>query len=209
MAIGSSSNNCNCQSHHRCSTRFLLWHLTAWASRSSAHAHTHSRKHACTHAQAHSHKHATQHNVRRRAQVAVGCEDKKMRILSMGQAAFTSADVGKEVSIQGDAVTIRGKPRHINWTDAKHHDCLGMIKSVDQRYKGKVQLEDGQEFENVGHELQILHEVRTCACSSLHVCMCARSATHSNMRTLTGRTWERCVLGGLQRDWRFDCNWLQ
>jgi len=63
-------------------------------------------------------------------------------------AAFTNADVGKEVSIEGDAVKIGGMPRYISWGDAKHHDCSGNIKSVEEKHKGKVQLEDEQEFEN-------------------------------------------------------------
>ena len=62
--------------------------------------------------------------------------------------AITNADVGKNVSIGGDALNISGKPRDVTWTDAKHHDCSGKIKSAEEKYKGKVQLEDGQEFEN-------------------------------------------------------------
>ena len=63
-------------------------------------------------------------------------------------AAITNADVGKDVRIKGDALTIDGEPRGITWADAKHRDCSGKIKRVDEKYKGKVQLEDGQEFEN-------------------------------------------------------------
>jgi hypothetical protein len=61
---------------------------------------------------------------------------------------FTNADVGKEVRIKGDYVEIGGQERTVIWRDAKHHDCSGTIKSVEEKYKGKVQLEDGQEFEN-------------------------------------------------------------
>ena len=62
--------------------------------------------------------------------------------------AFTNSDVGKEVSIEGDAVKIDGELRYIEWSDAKHHNCSGKIKSVEEKYKGRVHLEDGQEFEN-------------------------------------------------------------
>ena len=62
--------------------------------------------------------------------------------------ALTNSDVGKEVSIKGHAVEIGGEPRYVRWNDAWHHDCKGKIKSVEEKYKGKVQLEDEQEFEN-------------------------------------------------------------
>ena len=43
---------------------------------------------------------------------------------------------------------IDGKLRYISWGDATHYDCSGKIESVQEKYKGKVQLEDEQEFEN-------------------------------------------------------------
>ena len=67
---------------------------------------------------------------------------------SQSHAAISSADVGKKVSIKGDALKISGEPRGVTWTDAKHHDLSGKIKRVEEKYKGKVQLEDGEEFEN-------------------------------------------------------------
>ena len=84
------------------------------------------------------------------------CPDFAVRLSqSYPRSAFTNADVGKKVLIQGDRVFIGNgwvphnlKPRYINWTDAKHHDCSGIIKSVEEKYKGNVQLESGQEFEN-------------------------------------------------------------
>ena len=69
---------------------------------------------------------------------------------SNGKPAFTKSDVGKTVSIKGDAVEIGGYPRYIAWSDAKHHDVFGKIKSVEEMFKGKVQLGDGQELENGG-----------------------------------------------------------
>ena len=62
--------------------------------------------------------------------------------------AFSNADVGKEVSITGNDVKVDGQVRKVNWGDAKHQDLTGTITSVVPDYKGKVELEDGQEFEN-------------------------------------------------------------
>ena len=72
-------------------------------------------------------------------------EDVKQR---SSAAAFAKSDVGKEVTIEGDAVNIGSMRRDVRWGVAKHHDCTGTIKSVEETFKGKVKLEDGQEFEN-------------------------------------------------------------
>ena len=64
------------------------------------------------------------------------------------KAAFSNADVGKSVSITGDKVLVDGMVRNVNWGDTQHRSMDGWIKSVDPKYKGKVELEDGQEFEN-------------------------------------------------------------
>ena len=103
------------------------------------------------------------------------CRDQDVRDLS---AAFTNADVGKEVSIEGDAVKVGGKLRYIgvfmyktqstqhNYKACtKNHDCSGKIKSVQQKIveecgekvwrsvqKGKVQLEDKPVFSNAKHK---------------------------------------------------------
>ena len=61
---------------------------------------------------------------------------------------FTKADVSKTVSIKGDAVTIDGVSRMVFWGNATHHDCSGTIESVEEKQNGRVQLEDGQEFQN-------------------------------------------------------------
>ena len=65
--------------------------------------------------------------------------------------AFSNADVGKTVSITGNHVLVGDKDRKIHWGDAKHANIQGIIKSVDMMYKGKVELEDGQVFENGGN----------------------------------------------------------
>ena len=63
-------------------------------------------------------------------------------------AAFSSTDVGKTVRITGNNVLVDGNFRKVNWGEATHHDLTGKVKSVDPKYKGKVELEDDQEFEN-------------------------------------------------------------
>ena len=78
--------------------------------------------------------------------------------MSLGIPAFANEDIGKEMSIEGDAVTISGKPRNVKWTDAEHHDCSGKIKSVEEENKGKVRLENGQEFENAGIQNYVFTE---------------------------------------------------
>ena len=63
-------------------------------------------------------------------------------------AAFTDADVGQTVSITGDAVTVNGVGRAVQWHGARHHNCSGKIGSVVANPQGSVVLEDGEEFEN-------------------------------------------------------------
>ena len=63
-------------------------------------------------------------------------------------AAFSTADIGKRVSITGDHVVVNGDGRNITWGDARHSDMQGVIRSVDAKYKGKVILDDHNEFEN-------------------------------------------------------------
>ena len=79
------------------------------------------------------------------------CVDKKAM-----QSAFTSADVGKTVTVIGDNVKLDNAPMRLTWGDAKHCDCTGEIASVEQKPegrmlvpKGRVRLVGGsQEFEN-------------------------------------------------------------
>ena len=70
------------------------------------------------------------------------------------ELGFTTADVGKNVRIEGGIVQIDGVLRKVIWGDAKHAECTGKIKSVEEKWKGKVQLEDGQEFENSAVEYE-------------------------------------------------------
>ena len=66
--------------------------------------------------------------------------------------AFTKKDVGKVMSIEGNyTVKIDSELRIVQWAGAKHCACSGKIQTVEEKYKGMVQLEDGQEFEN-GHQ---------------------------------------------------------
>ena len=66
------------------------------------------------------------------------------RLTPPGKAAFSTADVGQMVTIQGDHVKVDGQKRFVEWSQAAHSDCSGKIESVD----GKVRLESGEEFEN-------------------------------------------------------------
>ena len=63
--------------------------------------------------------------------------------------AFSNADVGKTVNIiHTYKVLVDGRTRNVNWGDAAHKNMQGAIASVEGKYKGKVELEDGQAFEN-------------------------------------------------------------
>ena len=63
-------------------------------------------------------------------------------------ARFTDADVGKDLTITGDHVKIDGQLYLAYWGDNQHDDCTGKIRSVEEKWKGKVRLEDGKEIEN-------------------------------------------------------------
>ena len=81
-------------------------------------------------------------------------------LLSVLPLPFRNADIGKTLSIHGDVMTINGEPRTVYLADPSvpslgRHPNLqtaaritGTIKTVEENYKGKVQLDDGQEFEN-------------------------------------------------------------
>ena len=65
--------------------------------------------------------------------------------------AFTTADVGKTVSVQEDRVKVftngaqdgvDGKVRLVRWDDARHPSCEGRIVSVEPRLHGAVRLAD-------------------------------------------------------------------
>ena len=73
-------------------------------------------------------------------------------LLSVSPLPFTCADIGKTLSIQGGVLKINGEPRvvhlghHPNFQPAA--GLAGPIKSVEERCKGKIQLEGGHELEN-------------------------------------------------------------
>ena len=90
------------------------------------------------------------------------------------KAAFSNADVGKIVTIQGNQVTVDGKTRLVDWKQAAHSDCNGKIESVDENVLGAVWLTSGQGFPNPGETVHEFHDRGTyvvCAChASVHVC---------------------------------------
>ena len=67
--------------------------------------------------------------------------------------AITKHDIGKAVSIQHGNLRVgySQQRRIVEWGDAKHHDCTGIITSVEGKYLGTVQLDNGQKFENPMH----------------------------------------------------------
>ena len=81
---------------------------------------------------------------------------------------FHHEDVGKTVSIktvrQQDRMTcertgrnttelkLDGRKRYVNWRGAKHHVLEGRIAGVEEKLKGKIRLENGDEFENPEQE---------------------------------------------------------
>ena len=80
---------------------------------------------------------------------------------------FTEADVDKAVTIRGDDVMIDNKPRTVKWGDAKHNDCSGIIKTVEEKLWGKVTLDNGNEFENgAGESNSALGGVFRCPATS-------------------------------------------
>ena len=61
------------------------------------------------------------------------------------KVAFSKADTGKEVKIEGNSVTLDGEPQLVSWGAAMHSDCSGRITSVDERPEGTIQLGIGEQ----------------------------------------------------------------
>ena len=80
----------------------------------------------------------------------VGLAETMTKCRTEGQPAFTVADFGKMVSIRGGVVKVQGKLREVTSGVSALMDVEGQIKRVEERPMGKVQLEDGLEFENLG-----------------------------------------------------------
>ena len=100
-------------------------------------------------------------------------ELRKLPIKLLSCAACTS-DVAKEVIIEDNAVTIRGKPCYVKWTDAEHHDCSGKIKSVEEK-QGQSAARDVHEFENGTCVLAAIDAdagLVACVDMQIHMCVC-------------------------------------
>ena len=72
---------------------------------------------------------------------------------------FTSSDVGKSVTIEGDNVTINGVRRFVPWEGAQHHDCMGKITISSKDF---VHLDNGDKFENVKSYIKGVGRIRPC-----------------------------------------------
>ena len=72
-------------------------------------------------------------------------------------AAFSNEDEGKWLTITDSDVLVNFSVRNVNWGGVKPNDVEGTITSVDPTYRGKVELEGGQVFENgdQGEELDL------------------------------------------------------
>ena len=79
----------------------------------------------------------------------VGLAETMTKCRTEGQPAFTGADVGKMVSIRDGVVEVQGKLREVTSGVSALMDVEGQIKRVEERPMGKVQLENGLEFENL------------------------------------------------------------
>jgi len=65
------------------------------------------------------------------------------------QVVLSRADVGKKLTIQGDALLIDGVERVVSWGNARHHDVVDLrIVEVQERPKGLVTLEDRTTLQN-------------------------------------------------------------
>ena len=113
--------------------------------------------------------------------------------------AFTNADVGKTVTVKGDAVQIDGASRRVVWGAAKHHNCTGTIKSADAT---TVQLEDGQKFDNVGKAY-----TEACVNGTCKGKMCGfKSAWSGGVRQLlVGKKGE--IISGMPGVWLKKVTW--
>ena len=65
------------------------------------------------------------------------------------QVVLSRADVGKKLTIMGDALLIDGVERVASWGNARHHDVVDLrIMEVQERPKGLVTLEDRTTLQN-------------------------------------------------------------
>ena len=65
------------------------------------------------------------------------------------QVVLSRADVGKKLTIMGDALLIDGVERVASWGNARHHDVVDLrIVEVQERPKGLVTLEDRTTLQN-------------------------------------------------------------
>ena len=79
------------------------------------------------------------------------------------------------------------------WGGAKHADCMGKIVAVDPKFKGKVKLDNGNEFQNprsTTYAASLLHYFTQMRCSRFVLCP-------SGLGWDTYRLWEALSLGAI------------
>ena len=80
--------------------------------------------------------------------ISIEVKDIHTKVVDKTSAAFSDEDVSKTVEIEDAKVKVDGIERTVQWGKAVPADCSSVIVSVESKVKGKVQLENGQEFEN-------------------------------------------------------------
>ena len=88
-----------------------------------------------------------------------------------GKAAFSTADIGKMVTIQGDQIKVNDRMRFVDWSQAAHSNCSGKIETVEDKVLGLVRLESGDEFQNPGGIVHEFHDRGTYVVRMpMHLC---------------------------------------
>ena len=83
------------------------------------------------------------------------------------------SDKGRIVEIKGDKMKVDGIAWTVCWGDtkdpesyAKHADCAGKIETVEPRFKGKVKLNNGLDFENPAGTCMLVRMPSTIQCNT-------------------------------------------
>ena len=80
--------------------------------------------------------------------ISIEVKDIHTKVVDKTRAAFSEEDVSKTVELKNAKLKVDGVEWTVQWCQANPADCDGTIASVEAKVKGKIQLENGQEFEN-------------------------------------------------------------